>query len=433
MSGTRCHLEIYVGRSWQPAGSVAVDDPEGGFQSASSFDYDFDYLETHRAALGARDWRAVSSRFELGYHAYRESSWPAFLLDLVPSGAARRTWERVLSLPNIPRSDWPLLLRGAGNPPGNVRVREAVESTSQATASAHPGFAREEVLERAQDFLEYARMHGAAVAGGSGAGGDAPKFLLREDHAGRFHADGALADERTARVWLVKFPRSAHADDRTVLEAEAAYLRVAQRCGLRVGAALQWERDTLFVPRFDRVVEADGHVARHGLESLCSLAGVSAFGVAIPKEKLARAVAAHVDPADRETELRELVFRDVLDLALGNTDNHARNTAVSKPPGGGVVLSPLFDFAPMFLDTQGIARVCRWRGELAGVPDWTIVLDELVELGLPRADTVAWLQERSVLLRELPRVLAEEKVPPGVIGRVLPFIDRTALSLEALR
>jgi serine/threonine-protein kinase HipA len=326
-----------------------------------------------------------------------------------------------------------LLTRGAGNPPGNLRIREAAAASLSNVIARHPGFSRSEVLERATDFLEYARMHGAAVAGGSGAGGDAPKFLLREDHDGRFHADGALEDAHTARAWLVKFPRSPRSEDRMVLEAEAGYLRVAGRCGVRTGAALSWERDTLFVPRFERIVEVDGHVARLGMESLCSLAGVAAFGAAIPKERLARALSDHVTRAAHEDELREFLLRDVLDLALGNTDNHARNTAVLKDEAGVVRLSPLFDFAPMFLDTQGIARVCRWQSERAALPDWSAVLDSLQPLGLDRSSTLAWLRGLEPMVRDLPRVLVEEGVPAAVVARCQAFVARTADSLESVR
>src|SRR5439155_5396804 len=131
-------------------------------------------------------------------------------------------------------------------------------------------FTRAEVVLRAERFLEYARERGAEIAGASGAGGDSPKLLLREDREGRFHADGALDDAKTNRSWLVKFPRSRKEIDRVVLEAEAAYYRVAKRFGLRVAGPLEHEEDCLFVPRFDRLA-ANGRIERFALESLCSL------------------------------------------------------------------------------------------------------------------------------------------------------------------
>jgi serine/threonine-protein kinase HipA len=65
-----------------------------------------------------------------------------------------------------------------------------------------------------------------------------------------------------------------------------------------------------------------------------------------------------------------------MNVALGNTDNHARNTAISKYPDGTIALSPLYDFAPMILDEQGIARISRWsEGESASFPDWGTIAE----------------------------------------------------------
>ncbi|WP_250460403.1 hypothetical protein [Microbulbifer litoralis] len=41
------------------------------------------------------------------------------------------------------------------------------------------------------------------------------------------------------------------------------------------------------------------------------------------------------------------------------------------------ILTPLFDFASMYVDPQGIARVCRWEEntETAGRLEWGLVLE----------------------------------------------------------
>lgn len=430
----RCTLEIWVDGRWQTAGEVRCADDRAGFGSPATFEYDFDYLDAAGAHLEATNHRAVSCRYPVGYQAHAEERWPAFLLDVIPSGAARRAWERELRLPNNASSDWAVLARGGTNPPGNVRV-----APTEPEPPPHPGFARDEVLERAEGFLEYARRSGASIAGGSGAGGDAPKFLLREDVDGRFHADGALVDERTARCWIVKFSRSMHARDRLVLEAEAPYLELARRLGLRVGAALSWDRDGLFIPRFDRVVARGPRVRggevtpilRCGLESLSSLAGVSDFGMSTPKETLARALAKAVD--DPAAELLELLRRDVVDVALGNTDNHARNTAVLKDPRAGVALAPVYDLAPMVLDPQGIVRVCRWTAEDDGYPRWSEVVDVLTPLGLDGAAARAWLRETAATVGELPRTMRDVGVPDEVRLALANRTARVARALEAVR
>lgn len=419
----RCGVEIFVGGAWERVGEVHAADERAGFGGAARFEYDFEYLERHFERLGAIDELAVSCRYPISYDVHDEARWPAFLLDVIPSGAARRFWERELDLPNAPSSDWLVLVHGAAGPPGNLRVAEAVPDA----APAHRGFARAEVVARADRFLEYAREHGAAIAGATGAGGDAPKLLLREDRAGRWHADGALEDAKTRRAWLVKFPRGRAPLDRVVLESEAAYHRVARRFGARASAELVAGDGCLFVPRFDRAV-ANGRVERFGLESLCSLAGVSDFGLPVAKEAQIAALARYA--SDPRHEVRELLLRDVLDVALGNTDNHARNTAVLKR-GGRVELSPLYDFAPMCLDPEGIARVCRWQAEAGGWPRWGDVAEALAP-HLDPHETRAWLASLAQRARALPEWLEGEGIDGRVLEEVRPRALRVARDLAGL-
>ena len=70
-------------------------------------------------------------------------------------------------------------------------------------------------------------------------------------------------------------------------------------------------------------------------------------------------------------------------LALGNKDNHARNTALQRDFDGRIGLTPLFDFAPMYLHPDGIARRIRWNGNDDGRPDWTRVLDAVCADAMP--------------------------------------------------
>jgi serine/threonine-protein kinase HipA len=72
-----------------------------------------------------------------------------------------------------------------------------------------------------------------------------------------------------------------------------------------------------------------------------------------------------------DKDLLEYIQRDIANVILGNKDNHARNTALLRFEDGRVELTPLFDFTPMYLDPEGIARACRWAAEIetAGHPD----------------------------------------------------------------
>ena len=344
-----CTIEIFHHNQWHIAAyfdshhSVET----AGYQSAGYLSYDVryaaDYFESGIAT-------AISCCYPTSFELWHTEAWPAFLLDILPSGAGRRHWLNQLQLKDGASADWQLLLQGAGNPIGNIRIQEAVQASSNDTSAEikhqeHQGFNYEEVLKRRDSFIEYAYEHGAPVFGSSGAQGDAPKFLLTQDRCGKWHADGALPDSHCSKHWLVKFPKSKQKTDLRVLRNEAAYYTVAQECGLRTGELIKLENNALFIPRFDRQITDNQQVTRHGVESLSSLAGIADFGQATSKNTYCHAIAKYC--TNPTTELIEFIKRDILDVALGNTDNHGRNTAVLRLPDNQVQLTPLYDFAPM--------------------------------------------------------------------------------------
>lgn len=376
-------LEIYRGGNWVAAATLVPADTRAGYQSACVFDYELDYA-AEMAGPETAENAGLSCRFPADFQQYRLDHWPPFVLDILPSGHGRRQWLEQLQLQDGPGADWPLLTHGTAYPPGNIRVAEAVAakdtSTIVPTADGdevamrdHPGFARDDVLERGEAFVEYAFQHGIYAAGASDVQGVAPKLLLTQDHRGTWHAEGRLDDRDVASHWLVKRPRGDRAADRQVLRNEAAYMRVAAELGLRVYADLDWEADNLFVPRFDRVVR-EGRVERYGMESLCSAAGIAEYGARIENETLCDTILRY--SSQPAIDLLEYIRRDIVNVVLGNKDNHARNTALLRFEDGRVELAPLFDFAPMYLDPEGIARVCRWSGDVeqTGHPDWQRVI-----------------------------------------------------------
>src|SRR6185369_16180261 len=111
-------------------------------------------------------------------------------------------------------------------------------------------------------------------------------------------------------------------------------------------------------------------------ESLASLVGLTAFGQPVSLFELAAALARYAsDPA---VELGEFMKRDILNMALRNTDNHPRNTAVQRLPSGSVQLTPLYDFAPMYLDRHQLPRHCSWRlGKSVELTDWELIFEAL--------------------------------------------------------
>lgn len=377
-------LEIYRDGAWQPAALLTPADEQAGLAGVCRFEYLIDYAADN-AGPDIAAAAGLSCRFPADFQQHQLDHWPPFVLDLLPSGYGRRQWLEQLKLQDGPTADWPLLLRGTAYPPGNIRIAEAVTSkdtnTLVPTASGeivamkdHPGFDRADVIARDEAFVEYAFQHGIYAAGASDVQGVAPKLLLAQDHSGAWHAEGRLADDDVQSHWLVKRPRGDRAADRKVLRNEAAYMRVAEKLGLDVYADLEWKEDNLFVPRFDRCVR-DRDVERYGMESLYSAAGVAEYGARVPHNLLCDVIEEYC--TEPEADLLEYIKRDVVNVILGNKDNHGRNTALMRYQTGVVKLAPLYDFAPMYLDPEGIARVCRWPGdaETAGQPAWAKVLE----------------------------------------------------------
>ena len=61
------------------------------------------------------------------------------------------------------------------------------------------------------------------MGGTTGAQGGAPKFLLRQDFHGKFHADGFLDDPLTQECFLIKFPIDAADNSIEINKTEKKY------------------------------------------------------------------------------------------------------------------------------------------------------------------------------------------------------------------
>ena len=121
-------------------------------------------------------------------------------------------------------------------------------------------------------------------------------------------------------------------------------------------------------------------MTRLAQESIATLTGMPGFEFVPSHDQVCLCLLRYcTSPQD---EVLEHIKRDVANLALGNKDNHARNTAVQRDFNAGVALTPLYDFAPMYLHPDGIARRIRWQDNDGGQPNWCRVLDRVCELGV---------------------------------------------------
>jgi serine/threonine-protein kinase HipA len=428
------HIQIHRNGEWLSAATVQAIDVD-----KCRFEYLPDYV------FGAEDPWPVALGLPLGLEPDKfvdgptgreiDRRPPAFLYDLVPQGKGRK-----YLLEQLQRADgdgliMPLVMAGAFNPIGCLRFESALaffseqERKNPDTATAR-GFELDAVLKRSQDFLDHLSLHAMLASGTTGVQGVAPKFLLTTDRDGRWFADMALPDDRAQEHWLIKLPRGKSEEDRAVLRNEAGFLRLAAACGMRTLAEPKLHGEILFVRRFDRQV-MDGTLHRLHQESLASICDLRGFGIPKSQQTLLKGLRGAVSDPLRETI--EFIQRDILNLAMRNTDNHARNTAVQRLPDGTVQLTPVFDFAPMYLDSEVIVRGCHWRDGTGRIQDnWVQVLEALEVGDDERGIIAAALTRFAPVVAKLPSIAVDCGVDASVIKACRETIDKQAEQLQAL-
>lgn len=424
----RLTLQTHFDGEWHYAATVEIKDAAAGFQGVSIVDYDLDYFVNVASAEFAagkmvRDHRALSVRYPVDLENRYSRSWPPFLLDLIPQGHARRKLAEHLSLAEGSRaSDLPLLLRSATGGIGNIRIKEATEAeTERLRGVERQGVTEAEILERSDRFMEVADRFGMLASGSSGLQGEWPKVSMTQANDGLYYPDSFVTDDEAVRHVIVKLVRSNEPVDRLILEGEALYSRIAQEIGLNVSEPSTYAEGVLIIPRFDRKKKESGGTVRLGQESLVSAIGIADFGHVGTHE-------AYIDvlrqnSADPFADIVEYLKRDIANLALGNPDNHGRNSALSKHQDGTIRLSPLFDFAPMRLAKEGIVRSTRWAmmrdGGLDHLPNWKRISAELMPDPAEQKALATALSEFAEHLRRAPAMAKDLSASPEILDRAM--------------
>lgn len=424
----RLTLQTHFNGDWHHAATLELKDDAAGFQGASIVDYDLDYFVTMASAEFAagktvRDHRALSVRYPVDLENRYSRSWPPFLLDLMPQGHARRKLAEHLGLTEDSRvSDLPLLLRSATGGIGNIRIKEAAEAeTERLRGVERQGVTEAEILERSDRFMEVADRFGMLASGSSGLQGEWPKVAMTQANNGLYYPDSFVADDEAARHVIVKLVRSSESVDRLILEGEALYSRIAKEIGLNVNEPSAYAEGILIIPRFDRKKNEGGGIVRLSQESLVSAIGVADFGHVGTHE-------AYIDvlrqfSADPFADIVEYLKRDIANLALGNPDNHGRNSALSKHNDGTIRLSPLFDFAPMRLAKEGIVRSTRWAmmrdNGRDHLPDWKHICIELMTDPAQQKAVMAALSKFAQHLHQAPTLAKDLGASPETLGRAM--------------
>jgi len=433
-------IQALFDQQWHDIAIVNIAEPEKGNTGQCSLGYEMDY---------AIEWLDYDDEHACGLTLpvqvmieHEAERWFGFLDDIVPAGAARRYLVDAWGLAGLSSGelDSELLEKGTIVPVGNLRIKESVPKLPESSTLHLRKFAVKDVVERDSDFLAYAQEMGAISGGATGAGGEAPKLLLRCSDSEEVWID-TLQDQHTIADahYLVKFPRGKHRtqDDCDILRAEYHFYHELTAMGFSTinteGMRLiEGERyPSLWLPRFD--THWDGSVwERYGLESIFSVLHKPA-GSYLNHFEVLRSVCALLAKRsatfDTQRFVCEWLARDLLNIAFGNTDNHGRNTTLLKRPND-IWLSPIYDFAPMKVDPEGVTRTTKWGSpfEEGGEYRWHAITEELGDL-CPSNISFSALQNTAQKLVGLQDRLTER----GVAERILRVIQIEWLETKLTR
>ncbi|GGY86186.1 type II toxin-antitoxin system HipA family toxin [Marinobacter zhanjiangensis] len=217
--------------------------------------------------------------------------------------------------------------------PDRIGALDATDSPSQYLPKTSQAAPLEELLEAADridqgkpldDRLDAALNHGTSV------GGARPKALLHEN----------------GEYWIAKFSSSRDAAD--MVGIEGGGMALAKLAGINVAETRIVEslnKRVILVRRFDREVTSGGVYRRHmisamtllGLDEYAVRAGYSSY---LDLADLLRQYA-----RDFRSDGEELFRRMVLNILIGNVDDHARNHACFWD-GHFLDLTPAYDVCP---------------------------------------------------------------------------------------
>lgn len=418
-------LQTYFDGGWHDAAVLTFNSDYDTASLAYESGYGFDSLDD-------ASFKAVSFNYPVSlFSSIHNEVWLYFLDDICPSGASEKHWVTTLGIKHLSGKEkrYQLLLHGAAAPIGNVRIKEAYELLLPAP-NVVTRFSIDEVKDRASDFLTYANSRGAVVAGATGAGGEAPKVLVRMQSDERVWID-TYQDNNTCtdQHYLVKYPRGTRtSDDCDILRAEYHFYQELKDMGFETidTSTMKLIEGThypsLWLPRFDVGLNRHGFIERYGIESVYSVLKKEAGSHLNHIEVIDGLIASSKQLVlennclfDEQQLVIDWVTRDLLNIVFSNVDNHCRNTAFIKRDNT-ICLAPIYDFAPMKVDPAGIARTTTWKTpmEIGGEYDFLAISQALQHHICPDR-LLASLQQTSQQLLGLDERLKNRGVPKRIL------------------
>ncbi|WED22031.1 HipA domain-containing protein [Vibrio sp. JC009] len=424
-------LQAFLEMQWVDIATIGFPNSEQNSYQLTILDYESGYALEF---LERDDNHAVSLNYpvSLFFDDKGKPGWLKFLDDIVPSGASRRYWINYLDLEGltVDQQNYVLLKHGTISPVGNLRVKESLPEFNPLAESLF--FSIDDVKNRASDFLDYAQLRGATAGGATGAGGEAPKLLLRCSAKEQIWIDTYQNNLANQDIhYLVKYPRGSRLEvDCNILRAEYYYYHELAALGfdtipienMRLEEGVNYP--SLWLPRFDVSFSEEGQVKRYSMESVYSMLdkspGVTLDHESVIREVIQKITSSHMVIAqgfhfDVKAFVVEWVRRDLLNIIFGNSDNHGRNTSFIKDEGS-IRLAPVYDFAPMKADPEGIPRTTKWgqQFEVGGEYNFPGIADSLADL-IPAEELLTALKASAKQLLDLKARLEQRGVPEQII------------------
>jgi serine/threonine-protein kinase HipA len=440
-------IQAYLLHKWTDIAQVIFPKSDQG----NFFTTEIHYLPEHATdAFEKDDKHAVSLNHPVNFFFDDKGrpGWLRFLDDIIPSGSSRRFWVKQLDIEDLPidQQEFILLKYGTISPVGNLRIKESLPQRSAKSDSLF--FTIHDVINRGSDFLDYAQERGAAAGGATGAGGEAPKLLLRCSVENKIWIDSYQDDCKNQDIhYLVKYPRGSRSEtDCNILRAEYYYYHELTSIGIETISTEHMRLEegqnypSLWLPRFDTYYDKQGCLQRFAMESVYSMLNKGP-GSMLDHEQTIRTLINKINSSHLVTQqgyqfdiqcfVLEWVKRDLVNILFGNSDNHGRNTAFLR--GDGLIkLAPVYDFAPMKADPDGIPRTTKWKSplEVGGEYDFEAIAASLSDL-VPKEVLMQELKTIAKSCLTLKERLQKRGVPEQILN--MPSIGMDFITVKLTR